>query len=155
MKITDALLGEHALLYALFDYVRDTALNSDDLRDLHSGAAAIEGLLVPHAKIEEDLLFPRLEPHLGQMGPLAVMRAEHNEVDELLEAARQGTDIATVKSLMSRLLDLAHNHFQKEERVLFAMAGRCLDEAELTELGDEWAEIRKVTINSQGCGAAV
>lgn len=154
MKITDALLGEHALLYALFDHVRDTARDSDDMRDLQAAVTAVEKLLVPHAQIEEDLLFPELEAHLGQMGPLAVMRADHREVDTLIEAAKQATEVAAIKSLIGRLVDLAHTHFQKEERVLFAMAGQCLDEATLTELGDRWAAIRKVTIDGQGCGAA-
>ena len=64
MKLTNALLGEHAVLYELFDYVRDTILKSDDIRDIHSAVAVVERLLVSHARIEEDLLFPRLEPQL-------------------------------------------------------------------------------------------
>ena len=30
-----------------------------------------------HVQVEDDLLFLKLEPRLGQMGPLAVMRMEH------------------------------------------------------------------------------
>lgn len=147
MKLTDALLGEHAVIYELFDYLRDTILKSDEIRDIHGAGAVVERLLVSHARIEEDLLFPRLEPHLGQMGPLAVMRAEHRRIDDLLEAARRETDIAALKSVIGQLLELAYGHFQKEERVLFAMARQCLGEATLTELGDEWAASRNVTVN--------
>ena len=147
MKLTSALLGEHAVIYELFDYLRNTILKSDDIRDIHGAGAVVERLLVPHARIEEDLLFSRLEPHLGQMGPLAMMRAEHRAIDDLLEAARRETDIAALKSAIGQLLDLAHDHFQKEETVLFPMARQCLGEATLTELGHEWAAGRNVTVN--------
>ncbi len=147
MKLTNALLGEHAVIYELFDYLRDTILKRDDLRDIHGAVAVVERLLVSHARIEEDLLFSRLEPHLGQKGSLAMMRAEHRAIDDLLEAARLEADSAVLKSAIDQLLDLAHGHFQKEEMVLFPMARQYLDEASLTELGDEWAASRNVTVN--------
>jgi hemerythrin-like domain-containing protein len=151
MKITDALLGEHAVLYELFDYMRDTALESDDVQEVRAAVAVLERLLLAHARIEEELLFPRLEPYLGQMGPLAVMRDEHREIDNLLDAAGQESDLGALRSLIGRLLALAHSHFQKEEQVLFAMARRFLDDATLTEIGDRWAESRNVTVDGQGC----
>lgn len=147
MKLTDALLGEHAVIYELFDYLRDTILKRDDIRDLHGAVAVVERLLVSHARVEEDLLFSRLEPHLEQMGPLAMMRAEHRGIDDLLEAAKQETDVAALKSTIGDLLDLAHDHFQKEEVVLFPMARQCLGEATLTELGEQWAASRNVTLD--------
>ncbi len=150
MKLTDALLGEHAVIYELFDYLRDTILRSDDIRDLHGAVAVVERLLVSHARIEEDLLFSRLDPHFSQMGeqegPLAMMRAEHRGIDDLLEAARGEIDGAAIKSTIGQLLDLTHEHFQKEEVVLFPMARQILGEATLTELGDLWAVSRKVTL---------
>jgi hemerythrin-like domain-containing protein len=151
MKLTHALLGEHAVIYDLFDYLRDTILQSDEVRELHGAVAVVERLLVSHARIEEDLLFARLEPHLGPMGPLAMMRDEHREIEDLLEAARRESDIAAIKSAIGQLLDLTHDHFQKEETVLFPMARQHLDEAKLTELGDEWAARRNVTVNGEGC----
>jgi hemerythrin-like domain-containing protein len=151
MKITDALLGEHAVLYELFNYMRDTALESDDVQEVRAAVAVLERLLLAHARIEEELLFPRLEPYLGQMGPLAVMRDEHREIDNLLDAAGQESDLGALRSLIGRLLALAHGHFQKEEQVLFAMARRFLDDATLTEIGDRWAESRNVTVDGQGC----
>ncbi len=151
MKLTDALLGEHAVIYELFDYLRDTVLRSDDIRDLHGAVAVVERLLVSHARIEEDLLFSRLDPHFSQMGeqegPLAMMRAEHRGIDDLLEAARGETGVAALKSTIGELLDLTHEHFQKEEVVLFPMAQQILGEANLTELGGLWAARRKVTLD--------
>ncbi len=144
MKLTDALLGEHAIIYELFDYVRDTILKSDDIRDIRGVGAVLERLIISHAQIEDDFLFPRLESHLGPMGPLAVMRHEHREIAELLKAAKSETDIATLKGVIGQFLELAHGHFQKEEMVLFDMARQSLDEATLKELGQEWAARRNV-----------
>ncbi len=154
MKITDALLGEHAVLYDLFGHLRDTAVSSGDIVEIHGAVTAVDRLLLPHARVEEDLLFPRLDSHLGQMGPLAVMRSEHHGIEDLLEAARRETDITSLKTLVGRLLELAYGHFQKEEMVLFGMAQQALGDEVLSELGDEWAAARKVNLNAGGCASA-
>jgi len=155
MKLTDALPGEHAVIYELFGYVGDTAANTNDVQENHGAVSVLERLLLSHAKVEEDLLFPRLEPHRGQMGPLAVMGEEHRRLDDLLKAAKQETDAGALKSVIDQLLELAYGHFRKEDGVLFAMAQPVLDEATLTELGDERAARRKVMVYGQGClGAA-
>ncbi len=146
MKITDALRGEHAIMYELFEYVRETADKSDDVQDIRGAVAALERALVPHARIEENMLFPHLEPHLGQAGPLAVMLSEHERLEELLTAAIGETDPGALKSVIGQLLELAYDHFHKEEQVLFGMAQQFLDEAKLTELGNEWAASRKVVV---------
>lgn len=153
MKITDALLGEHAVLYDLFGHLRNTAVSSGDIAEIHGAVAAVDRLLLSHARVEEGLLFPRLDAHLGQMGPLAVMRSEHHGIEDLLEAARRETDIASLKTLVGRLLELAYGHFQKEEMVLFGMARQVLGDEVLSELGDEWAAARKVNVNGGGCAA--
>jgi len=153
LKITDALLGEHAVLYDLFGYLRNLTAEGNDPGEIRATVAAVERLLLAHARLEEALLFPRLAPHLGETGPLAVMRSEHRGIDELLEAARTESDIVSLKALVGRLLELAYGHFRKEEMVLFGMARQILDDAVLTELGEEWAAARKVTLTAGGCMA--
>lgn len=154
-KLTDALLGEHGLFYALFEHAGHVVATSNDMQEVRSVVSVMEKLLLSHAELEENLLFPLLEPHLGPMGPLAVMRAEHREIDQFFENAKLEKDVDTLKGMTGDLLDLAHDHFQKEETALFAMARQVLDEATLTRLGDEWAASRKVMVDSQGCmGAA-
>jgi hemerythrin superfamily protein len=147
MKLTDALLGEHAVFYGLFEHVRDTAANSNDAEQIRGAVSVLDKLLLSHANIEEELLFSRLDPHLGQMGPLAVMRDEHRRIEELLGAAMRETDAGTLKSVIGELLDTAYDHFQKEEGVLFAMAQQFLDAETLNAAGDDWAARRKVTID--------
>ncbi len=151
MKLTDALLGEHAVIYDLFDYVRDRIGKSDGLDDIQAAVSVLDKLLLNHAEIEETLLFPNLEPHLGQQGPLAVMRAEHEEIIALIGAAKKESDVGALKSIIGQLLDLAHGHFEKEEGALFPMARQFLDEETLTALGEQWATNRKVNANAKGC----
>ena len=151
MKLTDALRGEHAVIYQLFEHVRETLAGSDDLHDIRGVVAVMERILLSHAQIEERLLFPNLEPHLGQRGPLEVMRAEHREIDELFDAARKETDVGALKTVVGELLDLANDHFAKEEQALFAMAQQVLDDGELTALGDAWAASRNVALGGGGC----
>jgi hemerythrin-like domain-containing protein len=83
-----------------------------------------------------------MEAHIGPMGPPTVMRSEHQEIEGLLTAAKQATDISVVKSTIDQFLGLTYGHFQKEEQVLFSMAQQVLDEAALNDLGSEWAQIR-------------
>lgn len=153
MKITDALLGEHAVLHDLFGHLRNTAKASENIDEIRAAVAVVDRLLLSHARIEEELLFPRLDPHFGQMGPLVVMRSEHRGIDDLLAAARGETDLAALKTLIGRLLELASGHFRKEESVLFGMAQQLLGDAVLAELGEEWATARNVAPGGAGCMA--
>jgi hemerythrin-like domain-containing protein len=153
MKITDALLGEHGVLYDLFGHLRDVVVEGGDAGEIRAAFAVVERLLLAHARIEEELLFPRLYPHLGHMGPLAVMQAEHRGIDEILAAARGETDIGALKGLAGRLIELAVSHFRKEEAVLFGMAEQHLGEELLSELGEQWAAARNVSLGGGGCAA--
>ncbi len=153
MKLTDALLGEHAMLYETFDHLRAVTA-AGETGDIRGVLPVLERLLTAHARIEEDLLFPSLEPRLGPMGPLAVMREEHRKLDELLLAAKTTNDPAGLKAVVGRLLDLAAAHFRKEETVLFHMAKRILDGDTLARLGEQWATRRRVTLAPGGCMSA-
>jgi len=150
MKLTDALRGEHAVFYGLFEHLEEAIRKTEDISDIRAVLSVVDRLLLAHAKVEDDLLFPRLEPRLGQMGPLAVMRAEHGQIDGLLDAARQEREVDALKSLMLQLLHLARSHFRKEESVLFEMAEHVLGTAALTEMGDRWAEVRNVIVRGSG-----
>lgn len=152
MLMTDALLGEHGLFQSLFEHLRETMRAEGNDAELRGAAAALEAMLTSHAQLEEDLLFPALEPHLGQMGPLAVMRAEHEEIDRILETIRTAESHDLLCAVLRDLVALLKVHFQKEEMVLFGMARNFLDDETLSHLGDQWAERRAVTVDGQGCG---
>jgi len=151
MKITDALLGEHAMLYALFTQIGTQITEERTIEQLQASIEILENQLWTHAQIEEKYLFPALEPHFGEMGPLAVMKAEHREIEDYLETAKSEEDVTQLKSHIMGLIDLSYGHFQKEEMVLFAMAKQFLSGVEQESLGDAWADERAVLIEGKGC----
>ncbi len=151
MKITDALLGEHAMLYALFTDIRRQIGEDRSIERLHVAVEMLENQLWTHAQMEENHLFPALEPHLGQMGPLRVMKSEHQEIDRLLVAAKTEANPEQLKLLVDELIMLAYNHFRKEEMVLFGMTRQVLSEDEQENLGNIWASEREVIVNGAGC----
>ena len=139
MNVTDVLLGEHGACYGLFAYLEAAAPG-----DLRAGAALLAAVINPHARFENERLFPALEARIGPMGPLAVMRAEHREIEGALQEALKAADASEALSRARSALGVAREHFMKEEQVLFPMARRALGNEELSRLGERWAALRRV-----------
>jgi hemerythrin-like domain-containing protein len=139
--ITDALLGEHGVIYQLLEHLTSRPFGSAE--EARIQAAELAAGLGTHARIEDDLLFVALEEELGPNGgPLAVMRAEHAEVEETLERLTRVEDVDEAEELAARLVTVARGHFEKEEQVLFPMAEQLLGEEALRALGEQWAAQR-------------
>jgi len=100
-----------------------------------------------HAGLEEELLFTALESHLGKEGPLAVMRAEHKELETVLERIEDAETIGEAEAYVRQALTIARDHFHKEEVVLFRIAEQLLSEDTLLRLGAAWARARHVAIS--------
>ena len=146
IKITDALRGEHGVLYRLFDHCEAGAAGWD-LALTQAAGAQLAAALATHAHLEDELLFVGLEAHVPrEMGPLAVMRAEHQEIEGALAALETVEDVGQARALLARAVGTGREHFAKEEQVLFPMADARLGEAELHELGRRWAGRRGVTV---------
>ncbi len=147
MKLTDALLGEHGVFYAQFDYLEQSIPQAQDLPLVKSQGAMLAAALAPHAHLENDLLFAALESHLDpQAGPLAVMRAEHNEIEGSLERLQGVADLSEAQKLLLHVIHTARTHFAKEEQILFHLAQDLLDATTLSRLGTKWAAARNVQI---------
>lgn len=144
MKITEALLGEHGVFYAQFDHLEQAVPAADTLALVQNQAALLTAALATHAGLENELLFSALDPHLGQMGPLAVMRMEHDEIENTLGQVQEAQDLAQAQRLVLHAVRVARDHFAKEEQVLFPMAHQVLDEERLAHLGTQWAQRRGV-----------
>jgi hemerythrin-like domain-containing protein len=146
VKLTDALLGEHGVLYALFDRIEAVASEATSGNRVQEATAALRAVIQSHANLEEELLFPALEPLMGADGPLAVMRAEHDEIERALQRIEDMPDLDDASASVSQALALVRDHFKKEEAVLFSLARQMLDDETQIRLGRAWAEARGVTI---------
>lgn len=143
MKVTDAFLGEHAVFYGQFDECQ-AVMHWPDLDALKQRAALIASALVPHAHLENDLLFNALDTRDVPPAILAVMRQEHEAIDGGLARMQTTRDSDQARELFSELIAAARAHFEKEERILFPLADRALSNAEQLRLGAEWAAARGV-----------
>ncbi len=146
VKLTDALLGEHGVLYALLDRIEAVTATATSVAQIQEATVALSAVILSHSNLEEELLFPALETHMGTTGPLAVMRSEHGEIEQALRQIEEAENLDDGADCVARTLRIVRSHFQKEEEVLFSIARQMLDEETQIRLGKAWAEARHVTI---------
>lgn len=97
--------------------------------------AAFRRHVLQHFEAEETLLFPAFEAQTGMtQGPTQVMRDEHAEIRELLQAADDALaaqDAVRYSGEAETLLIMMQQHNVKEEHMLYPMCDQCLhDEAD-------------------------
>lgn len=144
MNIIDAFLGEHGAFNALFNTIEKLADTGGDLAQIESATAVLATEVISHAALEEELLFPALEAHLANHELIVEMRGEHDEIKAGLARIEEARDIQEAVDAVRQTLGIARHHFQKEERVLYPLARRLLDDETLTRLGEAWATARRV-----------
>lgn len=143
MKITDILRGEHGVFYSQFNKI-EKSLKTGSLSEVQAQVAILTAGLSPHAKMENEILFSSLDSHFNQMGPLEVMRTEHDEIEDGLNQLAKVQDLAQAQKLLRHVIEIARDHFLKEEQILFVMAEEFLDEKTLNKLGAKWLKKRGV-----------
>lgn len=135
MKITDCLAAQHAVFQRQLDCL-ETALSEPELYQAAALKAMVETVSSPlerHSRVEEEILFPALEPHLGkEAGPLAVMKNEHKTILKTLDLIKASNQ---PKEPIRHLLTLLREHMAKEENVLFPMAEDLCGRETLEDLG--------------------
>lgn len=120
----DVMTGDHRQCDAFFVAV-ETALNETRWDQAIAAFAVYERAMLRHFRAEENLLFPEFENRTGmRMGPTQVMRNEHAQMRELLEAAAaalQAQDAEDYSGYAETLLIMMQQHNMKEENVLYPM----------------------------------
>lgn len=134
MNVMEPLRQEHRTLLPHIEALSAAAdavgeLAPDDLRAVvDEQVRFLREHLVPHARAEDDVLYPEVEDVMRAPGATATMRRDHVEVvrltDELadLRSSLEGRDpTAQERRSAQRLLDGLHAvvrlHFAKEEEV--------------------------------------
>ncbi len=121
----------HLLCDAVFERAGRLAVAGD-----WDGAASVfahfRTLVLQHFDAEDTLLFPAFEDKSGQrMGPTQVMRGEHVQMRQLMDAAsaalaeKDGDDYA---GFAETLLIMMQQHNLKEENVLYPMCDQFLND---------------------------
>ncbi len=145
MKITHALLGEHAVFSALFAHLDAEIPQADCAGRVRALGAMLQSALASHAQLENQLLFSAFEGVMDtQMGPVAVMRMEHDQIEGGLQALTDLDKVEIAQRTLLQVIVTARAHFAKEEQILFPMAGQMLGDEALEALGERWAAARGV-----------
>lgn len=145
MRITDALYGEHGSLYMQMNAIEDR-LAGADLATLQCSAALFESAILAHAHFENDPFFAALDRVMPAGGPVAAMRAEHEEIEGELARVATSRDAGEARRHLEAAIAEARSHFHKEEAVLFPMAEQLLATDTLEEMAAAWAHNRGVAL---------
>jgi len=146
VRVTDAFLGEHGVFYALFEKLEEQLGPEATAPELAGAAQLLCDSLVSHAKLEEELLFRALERAGEGTEPLGAMHDEHVEIERQLALATRALVSEDAARALAEAIELAREHFLKEEEILFPMAARLLPPAELEALGARWSAARGVRL---------
>lgn len=141
--VTDFLQTDHRRLDRLWEE-HQQGLRSGNLEEARTRFAEFALGLQHHIRMEEDILFPVFEERSGmrEMGPTAVMRSEHQEIQALLAgitaalagAVDSAAALRAVQDQAEALETFLQSHGQKEENVLYPMSDRMLAEKERDDL---------------------
>jgi hemerythrin-like domain-containing protein len=142
MKITEALLAEHLVFHSMFDHVEAIAPRLKTLAEFKAVATILESMLKVHADTEDALFLGPLEHCFEQIGQRDSFLEEHEEMDANLQLVQNAVRAREALELLLRAVAHARRHFDREERVVFPMAERVLNERTLNELGEAWMEQR-------------
>lgn len=147
---TDPLRARHRELVGLIDDLRTAAAGASDLdrsavqqRVARALAFLTDGLL-PHARVEEEILYPLVERTLGSPGCSATMRRDHVEIARMTEALRflearlrnnpTRDTIEALRRLLYGLHAVVMLHFAKEEELYLPILDRELEEKAAQDL---------------------
>lgn len=105
-----------------------------------------------HIVWEEAILFPLFEDKTGMkgVGPTAVMRLEHRQIKELLEAIHDKIrqQDAGSGAEETKLLDVLRAHNQKEEQILYPAIDRLLGDEDRQGVFDRMKQVAEDTFFS-------
>ena len=119
--------------YMAADHARCDQLYADGEAELLSGSfekgrekmLAFESAMRRHFEMEEAILFPAFEEATGMIqGPTMVMRAEHVQMNGILDQIQESLEIEDSETTIGAgetLLMLIQQHNMKEEGMLYTM----------------------------------
>ena len=144
LRLTDPLRARHRELVAKVDELRAAAAGAGDLdrAAVHARVARslafLDEELLPHARVEEESLYPLVERTLGSPGCTTTMRRDHVEIARMTEALRflearlrnnpTRDTIEAVRRLLYGLHAVVMLHFAKEEELYLPILDRELRE---------------------------
>jgi hemerythrin-like domain-containing protein len=140
MKITEALVAEHTIFLSVFDQIERVLPSLNTPAEVRTMASIVEGLLEGHAKTETNVAYLALDHVLADNGELKRMHQDHHEIDDRLRKVHTAKTCAEARRLLKLVLAGTREHFRGEERTVFPLLEKVLQQQTLTELGQTWMQ---------------
>ena len=122
MRLTERFTTEHAVFLQQLDLLEKLIRSEAKDDAICAVAAVVRAPVEKHAREEEELLFPELEPVLGrEEGPLAVLYSDHEQIKCLLESIAAATN-GQLRKLCESFIRLLRDHIAREDDVVFPFA---------------------------------
>ena len=138
MKITEYLSCQHFVFLEQLSFLEElkTSQSVNNGTGLKEIVFTIAHAVEKHGELEEQFLFPELEPYLGkEAGPLAVMELEHNEIRKITSVLQETHDSRIIRIEAAKFIAFLRDHIAKEEKVLFPMAEDLVNHQKLEAAG--------------------
>ena len=144
--ITSFLTADHRLADELFAGAQQRAARRE-WAECSRALAKFRAALESHMKLEEEMLFPAFEQATGMDGgPTAVMRSEHREMLQQLDALASAITTGNgdgFDELARSFLHILDAHSMKEEKILYPMCDRLVSALNADELKRTLERIRR------------
>jgi len=134
-SITETLVADHAVFIGVFDWIKRTLPRLTTLEEAKMLAGLVEALLRDHGDVETDLAFIALDHALYDKGRLHRLHEDHEEIDDRLKRVQAATNLSDARRLLRLALLASRQHFRREERIIFPLIEKELQEETLTKLG--------------------
>jgi iron-sulfur cluster repair protein YtfE (RIC family) len=138
ISITRALSAEHQMFNAVFDYFEELLPGLERLEEVRRLARLVEGMLLSHAKVEEDMLAMAQLHAREDQTRYAQCSHQHQEIDSRLTRIQSAREIVRARTLLREALAASRKHFKHEERKVFPLVEKGVNSAALTKLGTVW-----------------
>lgn len=128
-EITHFMAADHRACDAILANA-DRAVAARDWDGAAAAFTQFQTAVLQHFTAEESVIFPAFEEKTGmRSGPTQVMRGEHVQIRELMDAAREALaaqDADTYSGYADTLLIMLQQHNLKEENVLYPLCDQQL-----------------------------
>mgnify|MGYP001618071809 CR=1 FL=1 len=124
-ELTEPLTREHEIILRHLTRLERALWDHTD-ESMRAELNALRGVLVPHRRKEEEVLFRELTLSL----PVQCLLDEHEEEERLIGTLRSALDSGdrdTVVRSGQSLLDHLRNHIWKEDHILYPMAEQSIE----------------------------
>jgi iron-sulfur cluster repair protein YtfE (RIC family) len=169
VRSTDPLRERHRQLVAQVEDLRIAAAGAGDSdraavqQRVTKALTLLDDGLLPHARVEEETLYPTVEETMGSPGATATMRRDHVEIARMTEALRflqarlQHNPTRETNEALRRLLyglyAVVMLHFAKEEELYLPLLDRELAGEGLERLLHGMQEEHPVPATQKPAGA--